>query len=69
MADPVLESMARELQGVVRESQGIDLNEALKRSAERYRTTPGRMKYALTFARVRGMVVVDYDTATLTAAN
>jgi hypothetical protein len=34
-------------------------------AATDYGTSPGRMKYALSFASSRGMVSIDYDAATV----
>ena len=68
MSDPIMaetEQMALVLAGEAAAEPNIPIAVLLERSAKAYGTTAGRMKYALTFAKVRGLVTVDYDSATV----
>jgi hypothetical protein len=62
-----LREMAETLRLVALERPGVDISELLKIAGEQYGTTPSQMKYALSFAGVKKLVTIDYDSATVSA--
>lgn len=60
-----LREMAEALREKAVETPGLGIQELLKRAADAYGTTPSQMKYALSFAGVKHLVKIDYDTATV----
>lgn len=62
-----LRSMAECLRKVARTKPSMTIDELLSEAAEDYGTTAAQMKYALSFARVKKLVEIDYDSATVTA--
>ena len=62
-----LRQMAVSLRNVALESPGLSIDELLKRAARTYGTTASQMKYALSFAGVKKLVRIDYDSATVSA--
>lgn len=62
-----LREMAECLKQVAIENPGTDISVLLKLAGDRFGTTPSQMKYALSFAGVKNLVRIDYDSATVTA--
>ncbi|WP_426518786.1 hypothetical protein ACPPVQ_03795 [Diaminobutyricibacter sp. McL0618] len=62
-----LRAMAECLKQVAIEKPNSDISELLRLAGERYGTTPSQMKYALSFAGVKKLVRIDYDSATVSA--
>jgi len=63
-----LRSMADVLRAVALETPDSKIDVLLKRAAETYGTTASQMKYALSFAGVKKLVKINYDTATVSAS-
>lgn len=59
--------MAECLKEVALEHPNSDINFLLRTAGERFGTTSGQMKYALSFAGVKKLVKIDYDSATVSA--
>lgn len=66
-----LRSMAEVLRDVAETSpsgaQALSIDQLLRSAADVYGTTPAQMKYALSFAGVKHLVKIDYDSSTVTA--
>ena len=60
-----LRSMAMEIRAVAIKTPNVKIQDLLKQAAESYGTTASQMKYALSFAGVKKIVRIDYDTATV----
>lgn len=59
--------MAETLRAVALKKPNQTIEHVLTEAAEAYGTTPSQMKYALSFAGVKNLVKVDYDSSTVTA--
>jgi len=62
-----LRSMAGTLRDIALASPNVEIDELLRKAADAYGTTSSQMKYALSFAGVKKLVKIDYDSATVTA--
>ncbi|MPT14499.1 MAG: hypothetical protein E2601_06290 [Microbacterium sp.] len=63
-----LHAMAEVLREVVAEQPDQKVSNVLEKAAKIYGTTASQMKYALSFAGVKNLVKVDYDSSTVAAA-
>jgi hypothetical protein len=61
-----LESMAETLRLMAGERPNLSIPELLETAAVAWGTTASQMKYALSFARVKRLVEVDYDSSRVT---
>lgn len=62
-----LRSMASVLREVALETPDVKIDDLLKQAAAEYGTTAAQMKYALSFAGVKRLVKINYDSATVSA--
>lgn len=62
-----LREMAEVLQTVAVETPNLKIEDLLEKAALICGTTPPQMKYALSFAGVKRLVLIDYDSATVSA--
>ena len=58
-----LELMAAALRRIASEKPDLDIADLLEEAAIELDTTASQMKYALSFARVKRLVEVDYDSS------
>jgi hypothetical protein len=62
----VLENMAETLRRIAGEKPDLNIPQLLETAAVEFGTTASQMKYALSFARVKRLVDVDYDSSRVT---
>jgi hypothetical protein len=62
-----LRTMADSIRAVALATPNMDIDDLLKQAAVSYGTTASQMKYALSFAGVKKLVRIDYDSATVSA--
>lgn len=60
-----LREMASTLKEVAERLPGTKIPDLLKLAGDEYGTTASQMKYALSFAGVKNLVKIDYDSATV----
>lgn len=62
-----LRARADVLCSVVRKEGTLGIDSLLNAGARKHGTTAGQMKYALTYAKVMGLLKIDYNEATVSA--
>ena len=63
----ILRTRAAVLRSIALSSPSITVDDLLEAGATECRITPSQMMYALSFADVKGIVSIDYDSKTVTA--
>ena len=60
-----LDTQASTIVRIVNGMGEIAIADLLTRVANIYRTTPGHVKYALSYGNVKNMYIIDFDAATV----